>query len=258
MHLLLLAKRTGVPIFLVGHVTKDGAIAGPRLLEHMVDTVLYFEGGQNNLFRILRAVKNRFGSTNEIGVFEMKDKGLREVANPSSVFLSERPCLVPGSVVTATIEGSRPILAEIQGLVARSSLGTPRRTVLGVDYNRVCLLVAVMEKKLGLQLMHQDIFVNVAGGVRVGEPAVDLGIVSAVASSLLDKPVKGQTVVLGEIGLTGEVRGISQVEPRVHEAQKMGFERCILPGDNLKHLKRTGSMTLIGVETIAEVVDLLF
>jgi DNA repair protein RadA/Sms len=258
MHLLLLAKRTGVPIFVVGHVTKEGAIAGPRLLEHMVDTVLYFEGGQNNVFRILRAVKNRFGSTNEIGVFEMKDKGLCEVANPSSVFLSERPCVVPGSVVTATIEGSRPILAEIQGLVTRSGLGTARRTVLGVDYNRVCLLVAVMEKKLGLQLMNQDVFVNVAGGIRVGEPAVDLGIVSAVASSFFDKPVKERTVVFGEIGLTGEVRGISQVEPRVHEAQKMGFERCFLPRDNLKNLKRPASMDLIGVQTVTEVADLLF
>jgi DNA repair protein RadA/Sms len=258
MHLMFLAKQTGVPIFLVGHVTKEGAIAGPRLLEHMVDTVLYFEGGQNNLFRILRAVKNRFGSTNEIGVFEMKDHGLCEVANPSSFFLPEHPCLVPGSVVTASIEGSRPILLEIQGLVSRSSFGTPRRTVLGVDYNRVSLLVAIMEKKLGLQLMNEDIFVNVAGGVKVDEPAVDLGIVSVVASSFFDKPVKGRTVVLGEIGLTGEVRAISRIEPRVAEAAKMGFERCLLPGQSLQHLKRSGAMELIGVQTVSEVVDLLF
>jgi len=258
MHLMLLAKRTGIPIFLVGHVTKDGAIAGPKLLEHMVDTVLYFEGGQNNLFRILRAVKNRFGSTNEIGVFEMKDSGLCEVLNPSSVFLPERTSFVPGSVVTASIEGSRPILLEIQGLVAKSGFGTPRRTVLGVDYNRVSLLVAVMEKKLGLQLKDDDIFVNVAGGVRIDEPAVDLGIVSVIASSLFDKPVKGRTVVLGEIGLTGEVRSISRIEPRVHEAEKMGFERCILPDDNLKHLKRPGTMELVGVRTISDVVDSLF
>jgi DNA repair protein RadA/Sms len=237
MHLMLLAKRTGIPIFLVGHVTKDGAIAGPRLLEHMVDTVLYFEGGQNNMFRILRAVKNRFGSTNEIGVFEMKDNGLCEVANPSSVFLPERPCLVAGSVVTASMEGSRPILLEIQGLVSRSSFGTSRRTVLGVDYNRVSLLVAVMEKKLGLHLMNHDIFVNVAGGVKIDEPAVDLGIVS---------------------GLTGEVRAISRVESRVHEAAKMGFERCLLPDDNLKHLKRPDGMQIIGVKTVSEAVDLLF
>ena len=258
MHLMFLAKRTGIPIFLVGHVTKDGAIAGPRLLEHMVDTVLYFEGSQNNVFRVLRAVKNRFGSTNEIGVFEMRENGLCEVSNPSSVFLSERPRLVPGSVVTASIEGSRPILLEIQGLVARSTFGTPRRTVLGVDYNRVSLLVAIMEKKLGLHLANEDIFVNVAGGVKVDEPAVDLGIVSVIASSFLDKPVKGRTVVLGEIGLTGEVRTISRVEQRVGEAAKMGFTRCLLPGNNLKHLKGRNAMALVGVHTVSELVDLLF
>jgi len=258
MHLMFLAKRTGVPVFLVGHVTKEGAIAGPKLLEHMVDTVLYFEGSQNNVFRILRAVKNRFGSTNEIGVFEMKDVGLCEVSNPSSVFLPERPNLVPGSVVTASIEGSRPILLEIQALVTRSGFGTPRRTVLGVDYNRVSLLVAVMEKKLGMQLTSDDIFVNVAGGVRIDEPAVDLGIVSVIASSFFDKPIRERTVVLGEIGLTGEIRTINRVEPRVGEAAKMGFERCILPSDNLKHLKRRNGMDLIGVQAVSEVVDLLF
>jgi len=258
MHLMFLAKQTGIPVFLVGHVTKEGAIAGPRLLEHMVDTVLYFEGGQNNLFRILRAVKNRFGSTNEIGVFEMKDQGLCEVANPSSFFLPENPCRAPGSVVTATLEGSRPILLEIQGLVTRSSLATPRRTVLGVDYNRVSLLVAIMEKKLGLQLMNEDIFVNVAGGVKVDEPAADLAIVSVIASSLLDNPVKERTILLGEIGLTGEVRAISRIEPRILEAAKMGFDRCLLPGDNLKNLKGPGSMELVGLQRVSEVVDLLF
>jgi len=258
MHLMHLAKRTGIPIFLVGHVTKDGSIAGPRLLEHMVDTVLYFEGEQNNIFRILRAVKNRFGSTNEIGVFEMKNNGLCEVMNPSAIFVSQRPSLVPGSVVTASIEGSRPILLELQALVGRASFGTPRRTVLGVDYNRVSLLVAVMEKKLGLQLMNQDIFVNVTGGVKVNEPAVDLGIVSAIASSFFDKPVKDSTLVLGEIGLTGEVRGISQAESRVHEARKMGFRRCLLPGNNLKHLKGMADIEMFGVQTISELVDLLF
>jgi len=258
MHLMHLAKRTGIPIFLVGHVTKDGAIAGPRLLEHMVDTVLYFEGDQNNIFRILRAVKNRFGSTNEIGVFEMRDNGLCEVVNPSAIFVSQRPSLVPGSVVTASIEGSRPILLELQALVGRASFGTPRRTVLGVDHNRVSLLVAVMEKKLGLELMNQDIFVNVTGGVKVDEPAVDLGIVSAIASSFFDKPVKESTLVFGEVGLTGEVRGISQAEPRVHEAQKMGFGRCLLPGNNLKHFKRLADVEMVGVQTITELVDLLF
>jgi len=258
MHLMHLAKRTGIPIFLVGHVTKDGAIAGPRLLEHMVDTVLYFEGERNNIFRILRAVKNRFGSTNEIGVFEMRDNGLCEIVNPSAIFLSQRPFLVPGSVVTASIEGSRPILFDLQALVGSASFGTPRRTVLGVDHNRVSLLVAVMEKKLGLQLMNQDIFVNVTGGVKVDEPAVDLGIVSAIASSFYDKPVKESTLVLGEIGLTGEVRGISQAESRVQEARKMGFRRCLIPENNLKDLKGLSDIEMVGVQTISGVVDLLF
>ena len=258
MHLMHLAKRTGIPIFLVGHVTKEGAIAGPRLLEHMVDTVLYFEGEQNNIFRILRAVKNRFGSTNEIGVFEMKDNGLDEVENPSSIFVSEHPFLASGSVVTASVEGSRPILLELQALVGQANFGTPRRTVLGVDYNRVSLVVAVMEKKLGLQLMNQDIFVNVTGGVKVNEPAVDLGIAAAIASSFFDKPVKGRPVVLGEIGLTGEVRGINQAEPRVHEARKMGFRRCLLPENNLKRLKGVADIEMVGVSAISEIVDLLF
>jgi DNA repair protein RadA/Sms len=258
LHLMHLAKQTGIPIFLVGHVTKDGAIAGPRLLEHIVDTVLYFEGEQNNIFRILRAVKNRFGSTNEIGVFEMRDSGLCEVMNPSAIFLSNRPSLVPGSVVTASIEGSRPILLELQALVGRASFGTPRRTVLGVDFNRVSLLVAVMEKKLGLQLMTQDIFVNVTGGVKVDEPAVDLGIVSAIASSFSDKPVREATVVLGEIGLTGEIRGINQVGPRVQEAQKMGFTRCLLPETNLENIKGIADIETVGVRTISELADLLF
>lgn len=258
LHLMHLAKRTGIPIFLIGHVTKEGAIAGPRLLEHMVDTVLYFEGEQSNIFRILRAVKNRFGSTNEIGVFEMRDNGLCEVANPSTVFLSQRPSDVPGSVVTASIEGSRPILLELQALVGRASFGTPRRTVLGVDYNRVSLLVAVLEKRLGLQLMSQDIFVNVTGGVKVNEPAVDLAIISAIASSHVDKPVKDSTAVWGEIGLTGEIRGVSHAEHRIHEAYKMGFERCLLPGENLKHLKGFADMELVGMHTISELLDMLF
>lgn len=258
MHFMHLAKRTGIPIFLIGHVTKDGAIAGPRLLEHIVDTVLYFEGDQNNMYRILRSVKNRFGSTNEIGVFEMQDNGLHEVMNPSTIFLSQRPSVVPGSVVTASIEGSRPLLLELQALVGQAGFGTPRRTVLGVDHNRVSLLVAVMEKKLGLQLVNQDIFVNVTGGVRVDEPAVDLGIVSAIASSFYDKPVEGSTMVLGEIGLTGEVRGISQAEPRVHEARKMGFSRCILPETNLLRIQGMDNIKMVGVQTISDLIDVLF
>ncbi len=260
LQLMLLAKRSGVPVFLVGHVTKDGTIAGPRLLEHMVDTVLYFEGDGNHLYRVLRAVKNRFGSTNEIGVFEMQERGLKEVANPSSVFLSERPAGSPGSVVTASVEGTRPILVEIQALVSSASQGgNPRRTILGLDRNRVALLVAVMEKKLGLPLMGHDIFMNVAGGVRVEEPAVDLGIVAAVASSFLDKPLQGKTVVLGEVGLTGEVRAIGQIEARLAESGKMGFTRCLLPQGSMP---RNGAimegMALEGVHSLSQAMELLF
>ena len=258
MRLMVMAKKSGIPTFLVGHVTKDGAIAGPRLLEHMVDTVLYFEGDRNHIFRILRAVKNRYGSTNEIGVFEMKEMGLDEVSNPSAVFLSERPVNSPGSVVTASMEGTRPILIELQALASSTSFGTPRRTILGLDQNRVALLAAVMEKKLGLHLMGHDIFMNVAGGVKVVEPAVDLGIVSAIASSFLDKPIQGGTVVLGEVGLTGEVRAIGQVEARVGESKKMGFSRCIVPESNLKRVMDVKGIELIGVRSVSDAVEALF
>jgi len=258
MRLMLMAKKNGIPTFLVGHVTKDGAIAGPRLLEHMVDTVLYFEGERNHVFRILRAVKNRFGSTNEIGVFEMKESGLEEVANPSAVFLSERSANNPGSVVTASMEGTRPILVEIQALASGTSLGTPRRTILGLDPNRVALLVAVMEKQLGLQLIGHDIFMNVAGGVKIDEPAVDLGIVSVVASSFLDKPIPEGTAVFGEVGLTGEIRAIGHVETRVEETRKMGFRKCLVPQHNLKRMVEIDGIQVVGVRTITEAVDTLF
>jgi DNA repair protein RadA/Sms len=258
MHLMYLAKRSGLPIFLVGHVTKEGAIAGPRILEHMVDTVLYFEGERSHIFRILRAAKNRFGSTNEIGVFEMKDSGLAEVANPSAVFLAERPVDAAGSVVIASIEGSRPILVELQALVSTTKYGNPRRTAIGVDSNRVSLLIAVLEKKLGFHLVDEDIFMNVAGGVRVDEPAIDLGIAVAIVSGFLDKPVPSNTIVFGEVGLTGEVRGINQVETRIAEASKMGFQRCILPKNNLSRLKAPSEMILIGVETLGEAMEKLF
>lgn len=258
VRLMFMAKRSGIPVFLVGHVTKEGAIAGPKLLEHMVDTVLYFEGDRNHVFRILRAVKNRFGSTNEIGVFEMKGKGLEEVGNPSAIFLSERPVNAPGSVVTASMEGTRPILVELQALASSSSFGTARRTILGLDQNRVALLVAVMEKKLGMQLLGHDIFMNVAGGVKIDEPAVDMGIVAAVASSFLDKSIPEGTLVLGEVGLTGEVRGIGQVETRLQEAQKMGFTRCLVPQSNRTRLSGTGGMTITGIRTISEGIENLF
>jgi len=258
VRLMLMAKKTGIPTFLIGHVTKDGAIAGPKLLEHMVDTVLYFEGDRNHVFRILRTVKNRFGSTNEIGVFEMKDKGLDEVANPSAVFLSERPADSAGSVVTASMEGTRPILVELQALASATNFGTPRRTILGLDPNRVALLAAVMEKKLGMHLMGYDIFMNVAGGVKVAEPAVDMAIVAAVASSFLDKAIPDGAMVLGEIGLTGEVRAIGQVDIRIAEGRKMGFTKCLVPEGNLKRLPEIEGIEIAGMKTISEVVDNLF
>jgi DNA repair protein RadA/Sms len=258
VRLMMMAKKTGIPTLLVGHVTKDGAIAGPKLLEHMVDTVLYFEGDRNHIFRILRAVKNRFGSTNEIGVFEMKDQGLNEVANPSAVFLSERPANAPGSTVTASMEGTRPILVELQALASSTSFGTPRRTILGLDPNRVALLAAVMEKQLSMHLMGYDIFMNVAGGVKVIEPAVDMAIVSAIASSFLDKPVPDGTVVLGEVGLAGEVRAIGQVDIRLAEVKKMGFNRCLVPDSNLKRIADIDGIEVSGIKKVSEAVEALF
>jgi DNA repair protein RadA/Sms len=239
-------------------VTKEGAIAGPKVLEHMVDTVLYFEGDRGHAFRILRATKNRYGSTNEIGVFEMKDSGLEEVANPSELLLAERPLDTPGSTVTAAMEGTRPILVEVQALTSPSSLAVPRRTSMGIDHNRLALLVAVLEKKVGLSMLHQDIFVNAVGGVRIDEPAVDLAITTAVASSFLDKPVDTHTVLLGEVGLTGEVRAVSRTDIRVREAAKLGFRRCILPQSNAERLTAIKSIEMIGVQSVQGVLDVLF
>jgi DNA repair protein RadA/Sms len=256
--IIVLAKKSGLSTFLIGHVTKDGSLAGPRTLEHMVDTVLYFEGERGHNFRILRAVKNRFGSTNEIGVFEMKEAGLTEVSNPSELFLSERPLQVPGSAVICSIEGTRPILVELQALVSRSFLAVPRRTTIGVDHNRVALLVAVLEKKMGLHLFNQDIFVNVAGGVHVDEPAVDLGIIVSVASSYNENPIDPQTVLFGEVGLAGEIRGIAQAEARVKEAGKLGFKRCLLPVSNSRQLTHIKSPELLGVGSLAECWEILF
>jgi DNA repair protein RadA/Sms len=255
--LMLLAKGSGIPVFLIGHVTKDGSIAGPRVLEHMVDTVLYFEGDSGHPYRILRAIKNRYGSTNEIGVFEMGEQGLSQVGNPSELFLSERPLGVSGSVVAATIEGSRPLLVELQALVTASSYGVPRRTTIGVDHNRLALLVAVLEKKVGLVMAGQDIFLNVVGGVKLVEPAADLGMIAAVASSHLDRSIAPRTMVVGEVGLAGEVRAVTQPEIRVREAAKLGFSRCILPAGSLKHV-RVGDVELIGVASVAEALEHLF
>ena len=258
MQFMKLAKSTGLPVFLVGHVTKVGAIAGPRIMEHMVDTVLYFEGDKSHVFRILRAVKNRFGSTNEIGVFEMNEKGLTQVPNPSAVFLSERSAVAPGSVVTACMEGTRPILVEIQGLVSSSGLGTPRRTILGLDNNRVALIVAVMEKRLGMNLSGLDIFMNVTGGVKIVEPAVDLAIAAALASSFLDRPVDKQTTLIGEIGLTGEIRAVAHVQARIKEAAKMGFTRCLVPSSAIKQLSKIKGMTIESVRFLKDAIEVLF
>lgn len=254
--LMLLAKGSNLPVFLVGHVTKDGALAGPRVLEHMVDTVLYFEGDRGHPYRILRAVKNRFGSTNEIGVFEMNGGGLAEVANPSELFLAERPLDAPGSVVTAALEGSRTLLVEVQALVTPTAYGTPRRTTIGADSNRLALLVAVLEKKAGLHLSGQDIFLNVAGGARLSEPAADLAVLLAVASSHLDRPIDPQTVVFGEVGLAGEVRAVTQPEPRLAEAEKLGFKSCLLPSAHLRRLA-PGTMRCEAVATVQEALQLL-
>ncbi len=253
------AKTNGTAIFLIGHVTKEGTIAGPKVLEHLVDTVLYFEGGREHPYRILRAVKNRFGSTNEIGVFEMHETGLEEVKSPSEIFLSERPANASGSVVVPSLEGTRPILVEIQALVSPCNFGVPRRTTIGLDYNRVSLLAAVLEKRAGLRISGQDIFMNVAGGVRIEEPAIDLGISTSLASSLLNRPVESDVVVFGEIGLAGEVRGVSQVELRLKEAEKLGFRKCVLPRINLERLKRSDSnVSLIGVGSIEKAIEVLF
>ncbi|NOQ51631.1 MAG: DNA repair protein RadA [Desulfuromonadaceae bacterium] len=256
--LMMQAKGDGLPTFLVGHVTKDGAIAGPRVLEHMVDTVLYFEGDPGHPYRILRAVKNRFGSTNEIGVFEMQGDGLREVSNPSELFLAERPEKSAGSAVVPSLEGSRPILVELQALVSASSFGTPQRTAIGIDHKRVALLVAILEKKVELSLAGQDIFLNVAGGVRLDEPAVDLAAIAALASSHLNKVIDPQTVLFGEVGLTGEVRAVSQPELRVKEAARLGFNRCVLPQSSLKNLDIPPGMQLIGVRHAGEALEAIF
>lgn len=230
--LMLLAKQKQLPVFIIGHVTKEGSIAGPRVLEHLVDTVLYFEGDPGQPHRLLRTVKNRYGSTDEIGVFAMRDTGLEEVPNPSELFLAERPTDAPGSCVLASLEGTRPILVEVQALVSPAPFGTPRRTAMGFDPNRLSLLVAVLEKKLGLILQNQDIFLNVVGGIRLAEPAADLGVLAAVASSHANRPLPDQTVLFGEVGLTGEVRGVSRPQQRLQEAARLGFCQCLLPARN--------------------------
>jgi DNA repair protein RadA/Sms len=254
--LMTLAKGLGIATFLVGHVTKEGALAGPRVLEHLVDTVLYFEGERHHSYRVLRAVKNRFGSTNEIGVFEMVEGGLMEVRNPSGFFLAERPREAPGSVVVSSLEGTRPVLLELQALVSQASIGTPRRTVLGADYNRVCLLLAVLEKRAGVPLGSQDVYVNVAGGGRVTEPAADLGIVVAAASSYMDRVVPPDVLVVGEVGLTGEVRAVAGLELRLREAAALGFRRAIVPRSNVLEPAKV-SLEVRGVATVGDALTAL-
>lgn len=255
--LMQIAKGLGIAIFIVGHVTKKGVVAGPRVLEHMVDTVLYFEGERNASYRILRGVKNRFGSTNEIGVFEMQESGLEEVKNPSEFMLSGRPEGASGAVVACSMEGTRPILLEVQALIAETTFGMPRRTAAGTDYNRVNLLMAVLEKRCHYQLGKYDAYVNIAGGMKMNEPALDLAIVMAIISSFKDRPVDSRTIIFGEVGLSGEVRAVSMAEQRVNEAMKLGFETCILPQISLSKIKRTDKINLIGVENVRDAIGLI-
>jgi len=255
---LLLAKNRDVPVFLIGHITKDGSLAGPKALEHIVDTVLYFEGERHHNHRIVRATKNRFGAANEVGVFEMTSTGLMPVANPSQMFLQERPENVSGSVVTACMEGTRPLLVEIQALVSGTKYGTGRRMTQGVDQNRVALLIAMLEKRVGLQMPGDDVFVNIAGGLEVDEPAADLGVVAAIASSLKNLPIDPHTTVFGEVGLTGEVRGTLQAGARVREAQALGFKKIVMPGSNTAGLERILGVRVVGVKSVAEALEELF
>ncbi|MDO5155270.1 MAG: DNA repair protein RadA [Eubacteriales bacterium] len=255
--LMRVAKQLGIAVFIVGHVTKEGSVAGPRTLEHMVDTVLYFEGEKNALFRVLRGVKNRFGSTNEIGVFEMKDTGLCEVDNPSQVMLDGRPLDASGSVVICAMEGTRPLLIEMQALVCQTNFNLPRRTSVGIDYNRVNLLMAVLEKREGMMLAGSDAYVNLAGGMKVSEPALDLGIVAALISSFKNIAVNPQSVFFGEVGLAGEIRGVTMAEQRVREAAKMGFTTCVIPKSNVATVKNIEGMRVIGVSKLSEVIEMI-
>lgn len=255
--LMQIAKGLNITIFIVGHVTKEGTVAGPRVLEHMVDTVLYFEGDRHASYRILRGVKNRFGSTNEIGVFEMRETGLEEVPNPSEYMLNGRPEDASGSVVACSMEGTRPILMEIQALVCRSNFGMPRRTAAGTDYNRVNLLMAVLEKRVGLPLSNYDAYINIAGGIRMNEPAIDLGIVMAIVSSYKNQSISPGTIVFGEVGLSGEVRAVSMPEQRVAEARKLGFKICIMPQVSKDMLKKIEGIEVIGVKSVNQAMNLI-
>ena len=256
--LMKIAKTNQIAIFIVGHVTKEGAIAGPRMLEHMVDTVLYFEGDKHHTFRILRAVKNRFGSTNEIGIFEMHTSGLKEVINPSAVFLEERLQGANGSAIVVSLEGTRPILAEIQALMTPTMFGNAKRTTTGLDYNRVSLIMAVLEKRAGLLLQNQDAYLKAAGGVKLNEPAIDLAIAISIASSYKEKETRPTECYIGEIGLTGEIRRVNQIETRINEAMKMGFDRVYVPKNNLEGWQAPKGIQVIGVRTVEEALRKVF
>ena len=256
--LVYLAKESGIPVFLVGHVTKEGTVAGPRVLEHLVDTVLYLEGERHHHFRILRAAKNRFGSTNEIGIFEMRDQGLIEVANPSEILLAERAEGVSGSAIVCSMEGTRPLLIEIQALVSRSSFGYPQRVATGIDAKRLSIIIAVLEKRCGHDLSGEDIFVNVVGGMRLDEPSVDMGVGLAIVSSFRNRPIDAQTVAIGEVGLGGEIRPVNQIDRRVTEARSLGFERCLVARSNLKGWKRPEGMEVVGVGGLEAAEELAF
>lgn len=255
--LMKIAKQNNVAIFIVGHVTKEGTVAGPRTLEHMVDSVIYFEGDRNNGFRVLRGVKNRFGSTNEIGVFTMTETGLEEVENPSKLMLNGRPLGVSGSVVVSSIEGTRSILVELQALVCQTNFNMPRRTSVGVDYNRVNLIMAVLEKRAGLNLWNYDAYVSIAGGMHINDPAIDLGIACAIASSMKNQPLDDNTMIIGEIGLAGEIRGVSNVLQRVKDADKMGFKTCIIPKSNYDNHMKDLNIKVIGVSTLVEALSII-
>ena len=255
--IMRVCKSRNITTIIIGHVTKDGNIAGPRVLEHMVDTVLYLEGERYNTYRILRAVKNRFGSTNEIGMFEMRQEGMCEVTNPSDVLISDREGNPSGSCIIASVEGTRPILVEMQALTSQTVFGIPKRTANGIDYNRIAVLMAVIEKRAGLSLGNQDVYINIAGGMKLSEPAIDLGIIATVASAYKNVPIPRDTVVIGEVGLTGEIKRINLIEKRLKEVEKLGFKTCIIPENNKKGLKENYKLDIIGVKNIGEALKKL-
>ncbi|AUN12826.1 DNA repair protein RadA [[Clostridium] sordellii] len=252
-----ISKKMGISTFVVGHVTKEGALAGPKVLEHMVDTVLYFEGERFNTYRLVRAVKNRFGSTNELGVFEMREIGLVELENPSKILISEKPKDVAGSVIISTVEGTRPMLLELQALVSPTSFGIPKRTATGVDYNRVSLLMAVLEKRVGMQIQNQDVYINVVGGIKINEPSIDLGIVMSIASSFRNIPIDGNVAITGEVGLTGEIRAVSFIEKRIAECKKLGFTKIIIPKSNYEAVKDIKGIDICPVDSVRQAINIV-